>query len=63
MVGPIGEEPEVIGPTTAAERRLIITSLRSLLSAEDDPTEIEQLKLLIDRLEDRSVLPSASGGL
>lgn len=36
-----------------ADLQLILTSLKFLLSAEDDPVEIEGLKALIDRFEGR----------
>lgn len=36
-----------------SDLQLILTSLRFLLSAEDDAAEIERLKRLIDRLEGR----------
>ena len=36
-----------------SDLHLILTSLKFLLSAEDDAAEIERIKRLIDRLESR----------
>ena len=38
---------------SVAEFQLVLTGLRFLLDAEDDAPEIERLKRLIDRLENR----------
>jgi hypothetical protein len=38
---------------TMTELQLVLTSLRFLLAAEDDPAVIDRLKHLIPRLEDR----------
>ena len=46
------EEPVTIRLSTS-DLQLILTGLQFLLSAEDDATEIERLKQLIDRLEGR----------
>ena len=47
------DEGSVAIRLSASEIQLILTSLRFLLSAEDDAAEIEELKRLIDRLEGR----------
>ncbi len=41
----------VTASLSAPEVQLVLTALRFLLAAEDDPAEIERLKVLIDRLE------------
>jgi hypothetical protein len=38
---------------SVSDLQLILTSLKFLLSAEDDAEEIERIKRLIDRLESR----------
>lgn len=50
MEDQISEAPVTI-QLRASDLQLVLTGLRFLLSAEDDAAEIEQLKLLIDRLE------------
>ena len=52
MEDQIGEDLLTIR-LSASDVQLILTSLRFLLSAEDDAAEIEQLKGLIDRLAGR----------
>ena len=52
MEDQIGEYPLTIRLSTS-EVQLILTSLKFLLSAEDDAAEIERLKRLIDRLAGR----------
>ena len=52
MEDQIGEDLLTIRLSTS-DVQLILTSLRFLLSAEDDAAEIERLKRLIDRLTDR----------
>lgn len=47
------EPREVTVGLTAAELQLVLTGLRFLLAAEDDPSEVDRLKHLIERLEDR----------
>jgi hypothetical protein len=44
------DPPRVTLGLSAPELQLILTSLKFLLEAEDDPSEIEALKVLIDRL-------------
>jgi hypothetical protein len=44
------DAPRVTLDLSAPELQLILTGLRFLLKAEDDPSEIEALKVLIDRL-------------
>jgi hypothetical protein len=39
-----------------SDLRLILTSLKFLLSAEDDAAEIERIKRLLDRFESMSAL-------
>jgi len=41
---------------SVSDLRLILTSLKFLLSAEDDAAEIERIKRLLDRLESMSAL-------
>ena len=41
---------------SVSDLRLILTSLKFLLSAEDDAAEIERIKRLVDRLESMSAL-------
>ena len=47
------DKDQVTTQLSRSDLELILTSLRFLLSAEDDAVEIERLKLLVDRLEDR----------
>ncbi len=44
------DAPRVTLDLSAPELQLILTSLKFLLEAEDDSSEIEALKALIDRL-------------
>lgn len=45
------EPRDVTVGLTAAELQLVLTGLRFLLTAEDDPVAIDRLKRLIARLE------------
>jgi hypothetical protein len=44
------DAPRVTLDLSAPELQLILTSLKFLLEAEEDPSQIEALKVLIDRL-------------
>lgn len=53
MTDQVGTEQPMTIELSRSELQLIATGLKLLLEAEDDPEEIEQLKLLLARLPQR----------